>query len=232
MLHNIERSKLCDVIADRLKGYIVSEDLQPGDQLPTETKLAAMFGVSRLSLREATKSLGFLGIVEAKPGRGLTVGRLDMDRVTEYLGFHPALHSVSPRVLIDTRIVIEAGVLPAVSERMRQDPEIYNRLKAINDQLRETRDLQQWMDLDIALHRELIQASGLTPLLAFSDFLTVFFMRFRESVQQAEWPEGIEGHQYIIDCLRDGNVADADRQMRQHIRSHWDRVQDLERRKK
>jgi DNA-binding FadR family transcriptional regulator len=50
--------------------YIVDASLKPGDRLPTETELAARFGVSRLSLREATKALELLGIVEARPGKG------------------------------------------------------------------------------------------------------------------------------------------------------------------
>ena len=65
MLESVERSKLRDVVTTRLKSYIVNENLKPGDRLPTETELANRFGVSRLSLREATKSLEFLGILEA-----------------------------------------------------------------------------------------------------------------------------------------------------------------------
>src|SRR5262249_30637777 len=168
---------------------------KPGDRLPTEAELAARFGVSRLSLREATKSLEFLGIVEAKPGRGLTVGRVNMDRVTEDLGFHPALHDVEPGVLVDRRVVIEVGVLPQVAARMSRDPSLYEGLHAINSELRQARTLARWVELDIAFHRGLIAASGLTPLLAFGDVLAVFFQRFRGSVKKAEWAAGVAGHQ-------------------------------------
>lgn len=220
MLQTVERSKLRDVVATRLKSYISDENLKPGDRLPTENELATQFGVSRLSLREATKSLEFLGIVEAKPGRGLTVGRVNMERVTEYLGFHPALHDVSPDELIDTRVLIEAGILPRVAERMKRDRSIYDRLKAINDDLRQARSLQRWVGLDIAFHRELLAASGLSPLMAFADVLVVFFQRFRESVKKAEWKDGIESHQQIIDALRSGRVREADQCLRTHIESH------------
>ena len=64
MLKSLPRAKIRDVVAERLKSYIIEEDLVPGDRLPNETELAETFGVSRLSLREATKSLEFLGIVE------------------------------------------------------------------------------------------------------------------------------------------------------------------------
>lgn len=223
MLESVARSKLRDVVTTRLKSYIVGENLKPGDRLPTETELANRFGVSRLSLREATKSLEFLGILEAKPGRGLTLGRVNMDRVTEYLGFHPAMHDVTPDKLIGTRVVIETGVLPYVAERMKHDHSLHARLNALNDQLRQASRLQHWVDLDIAFHRELISASGLTPLGAFNDLLVVFFQRFRASVKKAEWRLGIESHQRIIDSLRVQDVTRATDELRHHIESHQGR---------
>ena len=55
MPETIERSKLRDVVADRLKTFILDGNLKSGDRLPTEAELATRFGVSRPSLREATK---------------------------------------------------------------------------------------------------------------------------------------------------------------------------------
>jgi len=199
-------------------------DLKSGDRLPTEAELATRFGVSRLSLREATKSLEFLGIIEARPGRGLTVGSVNMERVTEYLGFHPALQSVSAEELIDTRVLIEAGVLPHVAKRMKQDESLYDKLNAINAELRQARSLSRWVELDIAFHHELISASGLSPLMAFTDVLAIFFRRFRESVKKAEWSGGIDSHQRIIDALKAGRVQEADQELRTHIQSHRERM--------
>ncbi len=224
MLEVIERSKLRNVVLSRLRKYIVDESLRPGDRLPTETELATRFGVSRLSLREATKSLELLGIVQAKPGRGLTVGHVNMDRVTEYLGFHPALQNVAPDVLIDTRLVIETGVLPHVAQRMSRDPAIYEKLDGINRELRQARTVQRWVESDMAFHRELISASGLFPLMAFGDVLDVFFQRFRESIKKAEWAKGIDSHQRIIDALRHDRVEEGEKWLRVHIESHRGRV--------
>ncbi|WP_437230770.1 FadR/GntR family transcriptional regulator [Planctomicrobium sp. SH661] len=228
MLKPIGKTKLRDVVANQLKRFILDGDLKPGDRLPTEVELAVSFGVSRLSLREATKSLEYLGIVESKPGRGLSVGSLNMDRVTECIGFHPALLGAAPDVLIGTRIALETGVLPYTCEAMKQDPAIYESLNAINTELRETRTLQRWVELDIRFHRELVQASGLTPLMPFTDVLAVFFRRFRESVQKKEWSQGVSSHQRIIDSLRDGNVADAVETLKAHVECHKGRTEALE----
>jgi GntR family transcriptional repressor for pyruvate dehydrogenase complex len=224
MLPTLDRKKLRHRVADRIKHYITSENLIPGDRMPTENELAVMFGVSRLSLREATKALEFLGILVSKPGVGLTVGQIDLDRVTNHLGFHPALHRVDPIQLIDSRIIIETGVLPHVAQRMTEDESIHRALNDVVDQSRLARDLQAWIALDITFHRTLMEASGLTPLVAFGELLQIFFQRFRDSVKKAEWKSGIASHQRLIDLLRDQRVAEAVVELRSHIETHRGRL--------
>ena len=97
-------------------------------------------------------------------------------------------------------------------------------MQAIVDKFRAARDLQTWIDLDIRFHRELLEASGLSPLVAFGDLLQVFFQRFRDSVKKAEWKQGIDSHQRLIDFLRDQDIASAASELRRHIESHKQRL--------
>lgn len=224
MLRTVPRKKIRDQAAQQIKELIVARRLRSGDRLPTESELADSFGVSRLSVREATKALEFLGIVEAKTGVGLTVGQIDLARMTEHLGFHPALHGDDPRQLIDTRIIIETGALPHVARRMARDESIGTTLQSLVDRFRSARDLQTWIDLDIEFHRTLLESSGLSPLVAFGDLLHIFFQRFRESVKKAEWKTGIESHQRIVLALQAGDADAACDELRQHIESHKVRV--------
>ncbi len=223
-LKTLPRRKIRDQAAAQVKELIALEQLRPGDRLPTETELAETFGISRLSVREATKALEYLGIVEAKTGVGLTVGQIDLQRMTEHLSFHPALHRADPLQLIDTRVIIETGVLPHVARRMAEDRSTYDRLRSVADRFRSARKLQTWIDLDIEFHRTLLESSGLAPLVAFGDLLHVFFQRFRESVKKAQWQAGAESHLRIIDALRDGDIAAAADELRQHIEDHKSRV--------
>ena len=101
-MQTLRRPKVRDQVAGQIQQFIVEQKLGPGDRLPTETQLAETFGISRLSLREATKSLEFLGIVESKAGVGLTVGRIDMERLTEHLSFHAGLLEADPQQLIES----------------------------------------------------------------------------------------------------------------------------------
>ncbi len=223
-MQTLRRPKVRDQVAGQIQQFIVEQKLGPGDRLPTETQLAETFGISRLSLREATKSLEFLGIVESKAGVGLTVGRIDMERVTEHLSFHAGLLEADPQQLIDSRVILETGVLPHVVRRMKDDPTIEARLREIVRQFELARDLKTFIALDIQFHRSLLDASGLQPLVAFGDLLHIFFQRFRESVNKAGWKAGVESHQLIVDELAAGRVAAATAELRKHIESHKERI--------
>ena len=60
-------------IAEDLRGQIVSGQLAPGRQLPTELQLRDRFSASRNTVRDAVKWLTSLGLVEVRPGQGTFV---------------------------------------------------------------------------------------------------------------------------------------------------------------
>jgi GntR family transcriptional regulator, transcriptional repressor for pyruvate dehydrogenase complex len=223
-MQTLRRPKVRDQVAGQIQQYIVEQKLGPGDRLPTETQLAETFGISRLSLREATKALEFLGIVESKTGVGLTVGRIDMERLTEHLSFHAGLLEADTQQLIDSRVILETGVLPHVARRMKADSTIEARLRDLVEKFRSARDLKSWIELDILFHRSLLDASGLQPLVAFGDLLHIFFQRFRESVKKAGWKAGVESHERIVNELAKGHVEAATAELRKHIESHKERL--------
>jgi GntR family transcriptional repressor for pyruvate dehydrogenase complex len=218
------KPKKSEVVAARIRDYIVNHELQPGDRLPTEGEFAKRFGVSRVAVREATTALGFLGILDAAPRRGLTVGRVSMKRLSRYLGFHFAVGNYPADELIDTRIVVETGGLAHVAERMARDPAIYQQLHEINAELRKVRQLNEWIKTDIRFHCSLVAASGLRGLAALNDLVQVFFRRFREDFPRALWKSGVDSHQKIIDALRDGDCHQARELLTEHIGSHRGRV--------
>jgi DNA-binding FadR family transcriptional regulator len=232
MFELTDRRRLCDRVADGIRDYIVRNQLGPGDKLPTESELAEHFGVSRVSIREATKALGFLGFLEASPRRGTTIRQVDLRRVTEFLELHPSLRDASAQQLIDARTVIEVGTLPYLMECMRNDASIYEDLHQRVDRFRSVDNLAEFIELDRDFHGRLVEASGVTPLQMFHDLLLVFFERVRRNVEQrheegrlqAEFPAGAASHQRIIDSLRDGHLDLAQQELRTHIGSQRARL--------
>jgi GntR family transcriptional regulator, transcriptional repressor for pyruvate dehydrogenase complex len=209
-----------EIVVGKIKQLILDKGLRSGDRLPTEHEMARNFGVSRISVREATKALSFLGIIRGAPRRGISVGELDLERVTQYLGFHLALNHHPNVQIIEARIVIETGALPYTMDNLRAHPEIAGRLLEMARRIKGTTDPEKRIDEDAAFHRALLDASGIEPLAVFSDLLQVFFNRFRRSLLAGARKLGDRDHRSIVEALADGRIELAREILRRHIEYH------------
>jgi len=69
----VNKQTLSEQMAETIKDLILSGELEAGDALPTEPELCEQFGVSRAVVRDATRILMALGLVEVKHGSGVYV---------------------------------------------------------------------------------------------------------------------------------------------------------------
>jgi GntR family transcriptional repressor for pyruvate dehydrogenase complex len=65
--------KAADRIIEEMRTAILVEELKSGTQLPNERDLAAKFGVSQPTVREAVRALVTMGLVEVRHGSGAYV---------------------------------------------------------------------------------------------------------------------------------------------------------------
>jgi len=212
-----------EIVAGKIREYIVDNELRPGDRLPTEDEFAERFEVSRVSVREATRGLSLLGVIDSAPRRGLTVGQVDIERVSHYIGFHLAMGDYALDDLIDTRVIIETGGLRHVARRMREDRSIYDGLNSLNSRLETASEMVDWVAIDREFHASLVAATGLETLTAFDKLIHLFFAKFRDNFPRSEWPSGVADHQRVLDQLRDGDWENATSKLTEHIESHRDR---------
>lgn len=93
---------------DGLRRMISSGRLVPGDRLPSEAGLCEELDVSRSSLREALKMLGFAGVLSTRVGSGTFVSPLTAEDVMGGLGVTlPLLPLEGYLELFDLRRVLE-----------------------------------------------------------------------------------------------------------------------------
>ena len=69
----LQRTSVSEQIFAILKGKIASGEWKDGQKIPSENELAAQFGVSRMSARNAVQRLSALGLLETRPGDGTFV---------------------------------------------------------------------------------------------------------------------------------------------------------------
>jgi GntR family transcriptional regulator, transcriptional repressor for pyruvate dehydrogenase complex len=214
--HKIRRKRLSEELTTQLRKYIIDHNLKPGDPLPTENEMVERFGVSHTVVREATKALDFLGIIDAAPRRGMIVDEFSFQRVSEYFGFHFALCDYPKEELLGSREVIEIGALPYTMKAMKKDATLYPRLRDLAASGPDgTLADDRWVAYDIAYHRALVEASGLRPLAAMCDLLQAFFHKFREYMSDVA--QGKEMHCKIVESLHDGNLDSAVSMLRGHM---------------
>lgn len=72
-LKNLKSESVVQKVINCLTDAMVSRQLKPGDKIPPEPELAAKLGVARSSVREATKILTYLGVLESKRAEGTFV---------------------------------------------------------------------------------------------------------------------------------------------------------------
>lgn len=81
-------------IADILRERIMSGEFKPGDILPSERELAEEMQVSRIPVREAMKSLEYLGVVKQIRGKGVLVQTADLSNILKVVG--PLVTTITP----------------------------------------------------------------------------------------------------------------------------------------
>jgi len=114
-LRTIKRTQRSEEIRRQIEDAIKNGDFGPGERLPSERELVETFGVSRVSVREAIRSLEALGFVRVYQGRGAFVTDrrsglgepmarwldLHRDEVLELLGVRGALDEYAAQLAVE-----------------------------------------------------------------------------------------------------------------------------------
>jgi GntR family transcriptional regulator, transcriptional repressor for pyruvate dehydrogenase complex len=210
-----------DRIAQQILKLISTDEIKPGDRLPSERDLAALLGVSRPSVREAVKALEAQGRLRVRHGQGVFVAsppaekdlRAALAQQELTLGELFAMREVlevpaagwAASAGDEARIAATAAALDDMNRAIRTAPADFERLRA----------------LDSAFHMRIVEAAGnrflkqtlgvLQEMLATS-METTLLLPGRLAKSRTE-------HERILDALRRGDSAGARAAARRHIRS-------------
>lgn len=213
-----------EAVVRRIEELVLGE-LDPGSALPSETDLASELGVSRLTVREAFKSLQARGLVEIRRGRRPVVAwpnarpvgdffaaviRRDPRQLLDLLEVRRALevHIASLAALRASRAAITAMELAL--EAMRQTSGAEDRLAEINA-------------ADLRFHESLAAASGNQLLSHLMEAMEEPLRASRLQSLRGHLARGgtvadvIEQHDRILDRVRARDARGAGAAMRDHL---------------
>jgi GntR family transcriptional regulator, transcriptional repressor for pyruvate dehydrogenase complex len=203
---------------------LVLDELEPGAELPSESELAADHGVSRLTVREAVKTLQARGLVEMSQGRRPTVAYPNARPVDDF--FAAAIRR-DPRQLLDlleVRRALEVHIASLAA--LHANRAATNAMELALDAMRRTAHdptPDAVNAADISFHEALAAASGNTLLTLLIEGMEPSLHASRLQSLRGHLTRGgtvedvIEAHQRILERVRARDPDGAAAAMREHL---------------
>jgi GntR family transcriptional regulator, transcriptional repressor for pyruvate dehydrogenase complex len=210
-------------VAAEIQHYIQDEALAPGDFLGREEDLAAEFGVSRPTLREALKLLASGNLIRATkgPGGGIFVAHTADEGMGRSLSDAIAMMletgSVTLEELLEARLVLEVP-LAGLAAYQADEANLTRLREAVRGAARAS-EPGELAAFDSEIHQSIAAAGGNRMLQALTGWVfevvqpSVNAKLHGAIVQSAV----VEQHEALLAAVEKGDAARAERAMKDHL---------------
>ena len=213
------RPDLSQQLTQRSLSLITSNNLQPGDRLPTMKELATRYSVATPTLREAVRRLQATGVVDIRHGSGIYVRKITQGVVIT----NPHVGEIDATTvfdLLDARLAIEPFL--AGRAALNASPHDLDVLQAMLDEAERSLNGHdsQLHRANMRFHAEVGRVSGNTILADFMESLVELYAREQLGILEVfnARVEDHHDHVAIFAAIRDHNAAEAESRMATHLK--------------
>ncbi len=214
-----------------IREAILGGKLKRGDRLPTEKEMAAQFGVSIVTLREALRGLEILGLIEKKKGQGggVFVSEIDVDSIKVPLEYFLRLKDLSPQHLYQVRKIIEPPAIRLASQKITPDEieKIEENVSSCEEQLENVGPVlneEDFFELDQKnndFHRLVVGATH-NPILSLTiDYVFDFLWACETNllIPDVDYSiDNVKDHRRILEGLKKRDAERCEQEMFRHLR--------------
>lgn len=223
------RERLSDQLYGRIFDDIVRGRFAVGEQLPSESEVCDIFGVSRPVVREALLRLRADGLVTSQQGRGTFVIHQPADRIRT---FARAQDLAGFLRCLEVRIALEGEAARLAAQRC-SEAQLKAIIKAHERFVASAEDGRHDPDADLAFHAAIAEATGNAFFREMQDaihasiagFMHVSLALTRTGSRQRS-QRVLDEHAAIVDAVRAGDGERAGTAMRHHLMQARARVVD------
>ncbi|WP_188807159.1 FadR/GntR family transcriptional regulator [Citricoccus zhacaiensis] len=218
---SVRPRRAVDAIIEQIRDRIQSNELKPGQKLPSERDLAEQLSVSRNTVREAIRMLEVSGLVTLKKGAtgGAFLTNSNSAALSQNLIDGIALRQYNVKELIDVRMVLEQYIAAQACENA-SDEQI-EELAALAQASRQAEDdvpeYEQRLDLHIEFHRKLSEMSHNGVAETLTGPLLEITRHFHLETGPTGGPETHETRQELVQALRERNPEAAKLALAKHF---------------
>ena len=197
-----------DSIVARVRKEILDGTLPPGLQLRQEA-LAGQFGVSRIPVRDALRSLEAEGLIRHERFKGAIVAKQTLGEILE---------------MLDIRVGLETRALKLALPRLSKSD--FAGAEAILERYDSCSSPRVWSDLNLAFHLSLYRPSGNARLVKMIEDVVRGTDRFiRTQISMTTGKDGPQAdHRALLDACRKGARVRAIELLEKHIEHTKERL--------
>lgn len=222
--------RISEKIAARFRKAIARGVLGRGERLPAERELARQFETSRVSVREAYRSLEAEGLIVTRRGAegGAFVGQADYEPVARSLAFMLRLGRTSHEELTEARLLIEPMVARLAARRATA-ADLDSLQELVRRHSAAIRGKQDPRRFDLQFHRLLAEAAKNLPLKIIMNSLGDLMVESISGLPIAfgTRKRSVHSHIEIVDAISRQDEEEAHKLMLRHVTDIQERLREL-----
>ncbi len=202
-LNPIKKESISEQVFEQMKQQIIDREWVPGMKLPSETELGNIFGVSRVTIRQALQKLAVMGLVETRFGEGSFVKEADLGQQVKTALLPSAyLQPHSTNEVLEFRSVIEVETAGLAAHRAT-DKDIVRLKELLARQMDEaTRTVTSFAEDDMEFHMTIARSTGNALIIATYEILwDILNSAMYQTVRGFGYGGALPFHQQIIEAI-------------------------------
>jgi DNA-binding FadR family transcriptional regulator len=212
-----------EAIARRIKEQITEGQLAAGHKLPAEREMARQFKTSRVSVREAYRSLEEVGLLRIRRGAegGAFIAELDHEPVLRSLSLVLDLGKTSHKQLTEARMLIEPPIAQLAALRARKEDIVRLERVLILEEEEAHKDTEPFRPTHSQFHRSVADCARNLPLIVLMNALADLTVNAASSLDVSTRARNrlanCQFHRRIFDAIRRRDGDEAYRIMAEHV---------------
>lgn len=217
-IQRIKRTNVGEQVLQQMKEMLISGEWKQGEKLPSENELAELFGISRITVRQALQKLNALGLLETRVGEGTFVKEVDLGSCLNELLPTMYLGEWDDKQVIEYRLIIETGSASLAAQRATgEDIRHLEELLSEMEEAAGRKDNRCFAEKDLEFHNE-IALIARNPLLIKTNAILKDILAYamRKVIDRMQYT-GLSYHKKLIEAFRAHDEEAAQAVMREHI---------------
>ena len=216
-INKISKLKISEAVLEQMKNNIISGEWCTGQKIPGEMELASLFGVSRISVRQAIHQLIGMGILVVKRGEGTFVNKNIPAQYFNILISYLMIEKPNIIEVFEYRCILEGKVAALAAERATTEDikmldEVYQKLSNIKNNYDES------AEYDLLFHAMI---ASLTKNAVIIKIMSILYDVLKSTMREAMEFRGIEKgpfyHLKILEAIKNRDSAMAEEYMNKHV---------------